>query len=361
MTSTSTTASPATPSGSVRIAAVQAEPVWLDLAATTEKTIRLIEQAAAEGADLVAFPETWLPGYPIFLWAYPVPEQIPFVARYQANSPAVDGPEIAAICAAAKRHSITVVVGISERDHGSLYMSQLIIGPDGEIQLHRRKLKPTHAERALFGEGDGSDLQVINTELGRVGALNCWEHLQPLVKFSLFAQHEQIHVAGWPCFGIFAEHPSLGYEVSAAVSRTYALEGGSFVAVSSQIISEEGAQNFLVNGKPSPIIDGGGGIARVYGPSGALLTEPLPFDQEGIVYADITLDEIGIAKSFADPVGHYSRPDVFTVHVNRDQRTPATLGDLGPAAASRPATAPASAPTATPAAESAPDASVEAA
>lgn len=310
----------------VRVAAVQAEPVWLDIEATTDKTVELIAEAAATGAQLVAFPETWIPGYPIFLWAYPVPEQIPYFARYHTNSVRIDGPQIGRIRAAARDNAIMVVVGFSEKAHGTLFMSQAIIGVDGEIILHRRKLKPTHAERTLFGESDGSGLQVVDTPLGRVGALNCWEHIQPLVKFALYAQHEQIHIAGWPCFGIFGDANNLGSATSMAVSQTYALEGGAFVIVSTQIMSDEGALQFAVNGEPSPIYTGGGGFARVYGPDGGLLTEPLDPTVEGIVTADIDLSAIDVAKAFADPVGHYARPDVFQVSIDRRERRPAEVG-----------------------------------
>lgn len=295
----------------VRVAAVQAEPMWLDMDGTTDKTIRLIGEAAAGGADLVAFPETWIPGYPVFLWSYPVYEQMQFVARYHANSPTIDGPQITRIREAAQQHSITVVVGFSEKDAGSLYMAQAVIGPDGELVLHRKKLKPTHAERTLFGEGDGSDIRVIDTPLGRLGALQCFEHLQPLTKYAMYAQNEQIHISGWPCLGIPGNVPALSPESIMACTQTYALESSAFVIAATQIMSDDGARKFpTADGGPAPVYTGGGGYARVYGPHSAMITEPLDPTEEGIVYADLDLSDIDLAKNTVDPAGHYARPDV---------------------------------------------------
>ncbi|MFT4081498.1 MAG: carbon-nitrogen hydrolase family protein [Nocardioides sp.] len=306
----------------IRVAAVQAEPVWLDLEATTDKTIAIIADAAADGAELVAFPETWLPGFPVFLFGMPVYEQTELVRTYIANSPTVDGPQIGRIRAAAREQGIIVALGISERDHGSLYMSQLVIGEDGDILMHRRKLKPTHAERSLFGEGDGTSLRVIETPLGRLGALNCFEHLQPLTKFALFAQHEEIHIAGWPCIGIMGEHNTLGAETTLMASRQYALEGSTFVLVATQIMTDAGAQRFAAsNGSPFPLYTGGGGLARVYGPDGGLLTKPLDPYADGLVVADIDLSDIGLAKNIVDPVGHYARPDVLRLLVDATPRS----------------------------------------
>ena len=258
---------------SIRVAAVQAEPVWLDIDGTVKKTITLIREAAKKGAALVAFPETWIPGYPVFLWTVPVPEQMPYVGRYHENSLTVNGDHMRSIREAARDAGITVSIGYSEKAFGSLYMAQTVIGPEGQILIHRRKLKPTHVERTLFGEGDGSDLQVVDTPLGRVGALNCWEHLQPLTKFAMYAQNEQIHIAGWPCFGVLGEIPALSPLANMNASSTYALEGSCFVITSTQIMSDKGIKNFaLADGSIPPIYNGGGGFARIYGPDSSLLS-----------------------------------------------------------------------------------------
>lgn len=295
----------------IRVAAVQAEPVWLDAEGTTNKTIDLIRQAAAEGAELVAFPETWIPGYPVFLWSYPVYQQMEFVARYHANSITIDGDQLRRIRESARENRISVVLGFSEKDGGSLYMAQAIIGPDGEIILHRRKLKPTHAERTLFGESDGSGIKVVETSIGRVGALNCFEHIQPLTKYAMYAQNEQIHVAGWPCLGILGNVPALSPESIIAASQTYALEGSAFVIMATQIMSDDGARKFPdAEGGPTPVYTGGGGYARIFGPHSGLISEPMDPTEEGLVYADLDLSQIDLAKNTVDPAGHYARADV---------------------------------------------------
>src|SRR4051812_11070554 len=174
-----------------KVAVVQAAPVFLDLDATVDKTIALIEEASAKGAKLIAFPETFIPGYPWQIWlgapAWAIGRG--FVQRYFDNSLAFNSPQAEKIRNAVKRAKLTAVLGLSERDGGSLYIAQWLIGPDGETIARRRKLRPTHAERTVFGEGDGSDLAVHDrADVGRLGALCCWEHLQPLSKFAMYAR-----------------------------------------------------------------------------------------------------------------------------------------------------------------------------
>ncbi|WP_150242882.1 carbon-nitrogen hydrolase family protein [Nocardiopsis quinghaiensis] len=297
-------------SGTYRVAAVQAEPVWLDVDATVDKTIALIAEAAARGASLVAFPETWIPGYPLFLWLGPVAGQMPFIARYHADSMTVDGTRLTAIREAARRHEVCVALGYSEKDHGSLYMAQSVIGPDGGVLLHRRKLKPTHVERGLFGEGDGSHLKVVDSHLGRIGALNCWEHLQPLSKYAMYAQHEELHIACWPAFGLYKgiAH-ALGAEANMAATQTYALEGGCFVVAPTHLLTAEGVEVFASTDEQRALLTPGSGCSRVYGPDGSMLSTPLDEHTEGLVLADIDLALIDLAKNAADPAGHYARPD----------------------------------------------------
>jgi aliphatic nitrilase len=295
-----------------RAAAVQAAPVFLDLDASIDKAISLIGQAAREGARLVAFPETWLPGYPWFIWLDSPAWGMQFVQRYHDNSLVYGSPQAERLAQAAKQHEIMVVMGLSEKHGGSLYMGQWIIDAAGETVAMRRKLKPTHVERTVFGEGDGTDLSVYETGLGRIGALCCWEHLQPLSKYAMYAQNEQVHIAAWPSFSLYRGGAyALGPEVNNAATQVYAVEGQCFVIAPCATVSKEMVQ-MLCGDDPvkKQLLLEGGGFARIYAPDGRLMHEPLPEGQEGLVYADLDLGMISLAKAAADPAGHYARPDV---------------------------------------------------
>lgn len=301
-----------------RAAAVQAEPVWNDLQGGIDKTIALAAEAANNGAEIIAFPETWIPGYPWFLWLDSVAWQSQFVVPYAQNSLEVGSAEFARLEDAARSLGIAIALGYSERDHGSLYMGQAHIDKDGTTRITRRKLKPTHVERAHFGEGDGSDVVVVDSELGRVGSLCCWEHIQPLTKYAMYSQDEQLHVAAWPSFSIFegAVH-ALGPEVNTAAAQQYAVEGQVFVLSPCGIVGDAAQALFADSEQKRQFLSLGGGHARIFGPDGRSLATPLAPTEEGILYADIDYRAILAAKNAADPVGHYSRPDVFTLRFER--------------------------------------------
>lgn len=316
-----------------RAAVVQAEPVWNDAHGGVEKTIALASEAADHGAELIAFPEVWIPGYPWFLWLDSVAWQSQFVLPYAQNSLDPGGALFARIEKAARELGIAISLGFSERDGGSLYIAQALIGADGSTRTVRRKLKPTHVERTLFGEGDGSDIQVIDTEFGRFGALNCWEHLQPLAKYAMFAQGEQLHVAAWPSFSLFegVVH-ALGAEVNVGASRQYAVEGQTFVLSPTGIVGAAGQALVADTEQKKQFLALGGGYARIFGPDGRELAEPLPPTSEGLLYADIDYSAILAAKNAADPVGHYSRPDVFRLYFDNSRRAKVVERPLSPVA-----------------------------
>jgi nitrilase len=295
-----------------KAAAVQAAPAYLDLEASVAKTIDLIAAAARGGARLVAFPECWIPGHPLWTLLDSVAWGMQFVQRYYDNAMTATGAEMKAIQAAARDHAIHVVFGYVERAGGSLYMGQAIIDDAGNRLATRRKLRPTHVERTVFGEGDGSDLKVHDTAIGRLGALNCWEHIQPLVKQAMFSQGEQVHVASWPSFCVpEAAAYALGAGANLAASQVYSLEGQCFTIASAAVFSEAMSEMLCDTPFKKQFMSPGGGAAMIYGPDGRPLTAPLPSHKEGIVYADIDLGLISLAKAFADPIGHYSRPDVL--------------------------------------------------
>jgi aliphatic nitrilase len=301
-----------------KVAAVQAAPVFLDLDATIDKSIALIEGAARAGASLIGFPETFLPGYPWQIWLDAPAWSLQFTQRYFDNSLQYGTPEADRIATAARDNNITVMMGLSERDGGSLYIAQWLIDNAGQTVATRRKLKPTHVERTVFGEGDGSDLSVHDTALGRVGGLCCWEHLQPLSKYAMYSQNEQVHVGAWPSFSLYTGAAyALGPEVNTSLSQVYAVEGSAFVVAPCATVSPEMVELLCTDDAKRAMLTAGGGHARIYAPDGQMIAEPLPHDQEGILYADIDLGMISIAKAAADPAGHYSRPDVTRLWLDK--------------------------------------------
>ncbi|SDI21608.1 aliphatic nitrilase [Pseudomonas flavescens] len=307
----------------VKVACVQAAPVFLDLAGTLDKTIALIEEAAAAGARLIAFPETWLPGYPWFLWLDSPAANMPLVRRYHEQSLVLGSPEALRISQAARKAGIHVSISYSERAAGSLYIGQWLIDDQGETLAVRRKLKATHVERTLFGESDGSSLTTCESSLGILGALCCWEHLQPLSRYAMYAQHEQIHVGAWPSFSLYGgATAALGPEVNVAASRVYAAEGQCFVLAPCAVVSPEMIEVLCTDSTKRSLLLAGGGHARIFGPDGSDLAPPLGEHEEGILYATLDPAMLIYAKVAADPVGHYSRPDVTRLMLNRTPNPP---------------------------------------
>lgn len=305
----------------VKVAAVQAAPALLDIEKAVEKTIAFMDEAGASGVELIVFPETWISGYPWWIWINIPVQNIHKTGDYFANSIEAGSEYDLAIAAAAKRNNLHAVIGVSEKSGGSLYMGQWHYGPDGEVISRRRKLKPTHTERVVFGEGDGSDIIVTETELGNIGALCCWEHMQPLTKYAMYAQNEQIHAAAWPAFSVYTDVTyALGAQLNMAVNQIYAAEGQCFVIASTSIITQELQDMLCTTDEHRELIQLGGGYSRVWGPDGSPQGEPLGTDEEGLLIVDINLGMIPYCKAAADPAGHYSRPDVTQLLVNRTKK-----------------------------------------
>ncbi len=314
-----------------KVAVVQAAPVFLDLDATLDKGIALIEEAAQNGARLIGFPETWIPGYPWWIWLDSPIGGLRFVQQYHENSLRKDSPQLQKLCDAARDNGLFVVMGASERDGGSLYISQFFIDADGTLLDVRRKLKPTHVERTVFGDGHGNNLRVFETELGRIGGLCCWEHLQPLTKFAMYAQNEQVHIGAWPTFSLYRDKAySLSPEMNMAVCSVYAMEGQCYYLAPSGVVSDNMVELLVGASAKQELLLPGGGSAMIFGPDGAPLCDYLDENTEGLLYAEIDLGAIAIAKSFADPAGHYSRPDVTRLLLNVSAIAPVEIINTAP-------------------------------
>lgn len=246
--------------------------------------------------------------------------------RYIKNSLRLHSSEMDTIRTSARENGIAVSLGFSESVDGSLYIAQALIGPDGEVKAHRRKMKPTHMERTVFGDASGDCLSsVAQLPFARVGQLSCWEHIQPLLKFHTISQGEEIHVAAWPSVTPHSgpggkDWWSMSAEGTQTISATYAIEASAYVLHCTAVLTEKAVvENGTAGG--SMMSKPGGGSSAIFGPDGRRLTEPLGAEEEGIIYADLPLDEIIRARTFAHVTGHYSRPDLLWLGVDSSIKT----------------------------------------
>ncbi len=309
----------------VRVALIQARPVYYDLPATMEKALGLIAQAARSGAQLAVFGETFFPGYPAWLdcaldyarWDHAPTKQL--YARLVSNSLAIESAAMCQLRDSAKAHGIVLVLGFNERvargrGNRSLYNSLVILDSDGAILNHHRKLRPTYTEQLVWGQGDGCGLRAAETALGRVGGLICWEHWMPHARQALHLSGEDIHIALWP--QVKPMHQ--------IASRHYAFEGRCFVlAVGNIMTAADFPPELLLppqqrEAADAHLLNGGSAIIA---PDGEYLVEPV-FAEETIITAELDLSRIAQEQMALDVTGHYARDDIFDFAVKRRRLAP---------------------------------------
>lgn len=308
-----------------KVAAVQAAPVFLDPDATVDKACALIAEAARNGAQLVAFPEVFIAGYPYWNWLMTPIEGAPWFERLCRASIEIPGPEIARICEAAREHHCIVVIGANERvPHalGTIYNTNVVIGPDGVILGRHRKLVPTWAEKLSWTGGDGSSLQVYDTAVGPLGTLACGENTNTLARFALLAQGELVHVANYISLPV----APASYNMADAIrirATAHSFEGKLFTIVSCSTVSEE-IIAAMCKDRPenrSLMERSSSAFSGIINPHGLVIGDPL-IDDEGIVYADIDLADCIQPKQMHDIIGGYNRFDIFDLRIDRSSRSP---------------------------------------
>jgi nitrilase len=304
-----------------RVAVIQRPPVFLDRAATLDQAVASLGEAAANGARLAVFPEALVPGYPAWMWRLrPGPDMAlteRIHARLRANSVSLAADELSPLREAARRHELTVVCGLHERDEalggGTLYNTVVTIGADGALLNRHRKLMPTNPERMVWGCGDASGLRTVPTACGRIGALICWESYMPLARYALYAQGLDVYVTPTYDSG----------ERAVATMQHIAREGGCWVvSCGSALQARDIPDAFPGKGElfrnPDEWINPGDSV--VVAPGGKIVAGPL-HEERAILYAEIDLERVGVARRSLDVVGHYARPDLFELRLNARPQT----------------------------------------
>jgi aliphatic nitrilase len=294
----------------VKAAAVQISPDFEAIDGTLNKVCEAIDQAAAQGVQLIVFPETFLPYYPYFSFVKAPVQMGADHMRLYDRAVVVPGPVTHAVAERAKVHGMVVILGVNERDFGSLYNTQLIFDADGSLLLKRRKITPTFHERMIWGQGDAAGLKVVDTRIGKVGALACWEHYNPLARYALMTQHEEIHCAQFPGSLV---GPIFGDQIEVTI-RHHALEAGCFVVNATGWLTDAQIHAITPDAGLQKALRGGCNTAIV-SPEGVHLAPPLR-EGEGMVIADLDMSLITKRKRMMDSVGHYARPELLSLAIN---------------------------------------------
>ncbi|MEI5996319.1 carbon-nitrogen hydrolase family protein [Paraburkholderia bengalensis] len=298
-----------------KLAAIQAESIPFDMDASLEKACKLILDAGAQGATLAAFGECWLPGFPFFVHAGPQ-QSNHHVAEYVGSAVEIPSPTTDKLCATAKQAGIDVVIGILERDsvtRGTVYCTILFIGSEGKILGRHRKLKPTYSERAIWGEGDGVGLRTYERPYGRISGLNCWEHNMILPTYALAAEGVDIHIAAWPGReGAAPPSPLPVYSRQKLLSRAFASQAACYVILVGGLRTRANTPDRLKD----VLVWEHTGDSMIIDPRGELIAGPA--QGETILMAEGSRENIIVAKAAADAGGHYSRPDVLQLRINRE-------------------------------------------
>jgi nitrilase len=312
-----------------RIAIVQRPPVFLNRAETLASAVTTVHEAAQAGAQLIVFSEAFIPGYPAWIWRLrpgsdmALTEQLH--ARLRENAVSLAGDNLAPLCQAAEQNKVTLVCGIVERDadfsRSTLYNTVVVIGTDGALLNRHRKLMPTNPERMVWGFGDATGLKVIDTPCGRIGTLICWENYMPLARCALYAQGVDIYIAPTYDSG----------DRWIATTQHIAREGGCWVVGSGCALQAHHIPD-IVPGKAELFRNAdewvNPGDSVIVAPGGKIVAGPMR-EELGILYADIDLERVGMARRSLDVVGHYARPDIFQLHVNRKPLNPVSFTDSG--------------------------------
>jgi amidase/nitrilase len=323
---------------SVKVAVVQASPVFMDKERTLEKACRLIKEAGRNGAELIAFPEAYIPGYPAYYtvgYETPPHEWTDFMIALQDNSIVIPSDDTECLCEAARDAGAYLVIGCNEMDgragSRTVYNTLLFIGRDGRVIGRHRKLMPTYTERIYWGKGDGSDIRVFDTEIGRIGGLICWENHMTLVRAAMINRAEDFHIAVWPGNWRRGEtklldadtSPGGGTAVLQSLIKVHAFEAGAFVLSACGYLGLEDFPDkwrHLAEGDHINFDWASGGSAIV-NPAGRYLAEP-NFEKDAIIYAECWANQIKAVKAVFDSLGHYSRWDVVRLIVREEPWEP---------------------------------------